>query len=122
MAFLFKSKHKSPSELVKSTKENLQKLDAPGDNKKVQSFFNTSILRHLDFFFFLSHFLFSFLLFSAQYQEELSRNLAAIKQVLYGDSEGLSSSFVPVVPFWLLLAFFFFFSSFLVTFLKSQFF
>jgi len=36
MAFLFgKSKHKSPSELLKSTKENLQKLEGAGDPKKV---------------------------------------------------------------------------------------
>lgn len=55
MAFLFKNKHKSPAELVKSTKENLLKLESPGDQKK--------------------------------YIEEISRNLVAMKQVLYGDAE-----------------------------------
>lgn len=37
MAFLFKSKSKSPQELVRLTKEALGKLDDPKNNAKVRS-------------------------------------------------------------------------------------
>eukprot|EP00160_Parvularia_atlantis_P021821 Unigene960_Nuclearia_a/m.3071 Unigene960_Nuclearia_a/g.3071 ORF Unigene960_Nuclearia_a/g.3071 Unigene960_Nuclearia_a/m.3071 type:complete len:331 (-) Unigene960_Nuclearia_a:106-1098(-) len=56
MAFLFKTKSKSPQELVKLAKETLQKLDSDPKNQ-------------------------------AKHVEELSKHLAAVKHILYGDAE-----------------------------------
>jgi calcium binding protein 39 len=53
MSFLFKSKPKSPNDLVKLTRESIQKLDAQNDGKKNN--------------------------------EEISKNLVAMKNILYGD-------------------------------------
>jgi len=55
MAFIFGKSKLKPAEVLKSTKENLQKIESANDPKK--------------------------------YSEELTRNLAAMKLVLYGDAD-----------------------------------
>jgi Mo25-like len=61
MSFLFKPKQKTPHELVKATEESILKLDA-GDAKKV-------------------------VVLLIQPNEEITKNLAAMKLILYGDGE-----------------------------------